>query len=83
MLTFLTFLGGALIDSTFNTLLSTFGEWGTFSALAAVCLAGGALVYLSLPETKGRTLWEVSPHISRISPYLPARDQGWEVQRLL
>ena len=55
----LTFLGGAVIDSTFNSMLSGLGDWGTFCLLAAVCLAGGAISYAALPETKGRTLWEV------------------------
>jgi SP family arabinose:H+ symporter-like MFS transporter len=55
----LTFLGGAVIDSTFNSMLGSLGDWGTFGLLAAICLAGGAISYAALPETKGRTLWEV------------------------
>jgi hypothetical protein len=40
----LTFLGGAVIDSTFNSMLGSLGDWGTFGLLAAICLAGGASI---------------------------------------
>lgn len=58
-LTALTFLGGAITDTTFDSLLLVCGDWGTFGMLAAVCVLGGVIVLIALPETKGRSLWEV------------------------
>jgi MFS transporter, SP family, xylose:H+ symportor len=41
------------------------GSSGTFFTYGAVCFAGGVLVYLFVPETKGRTLEEIEAQTLR------------------
>ena len=49
-----------MVDTSFVSLIdSPIGVFGTFGILAGVCLSSGILVLLALPETKGRTLYEV------------------------
>ena len=59
LFTSLTFVGGALVDTSFPSLIDGVGVFGTFGILTAVCIFSGLVVLLALPETKGRTLYEV------------------------
>ena len=59
LFTSLTFVGGALVDTSFPSLIDGIGVFGTFGILVAVCIFSGLVVLLALPETKGRTLYEV------------------------
>ncbi len=52
------FAAGAIADSVYLTLYSSLGS-GAFLLYATVAAAGGVYVFVSLPETRGKSLLEV------------------------
>lgn len=54
-----------LVTFTFPVLNRVFGSAGTFWLYSAICAAGFAFVWLSVPETKGKTLEEIERDTSQ------------------
>jgi hypothetical protein len=49
-----------VLTYTFPLLTSAVGISGAFLVYSGVCFLGAALVFLTIPETKGRPLEEIS-----------------------
>ncbi|KAJ2793727.1 Bifunctional purine biosynthesis protein PurH, partial [Coemansia guatemalensis] len=52
-------IGAFIVATSFLPLLNVIGEW-VFAVFVAALLACGAVFYLYIPETKGRTIEEIS-----------------------
>ncbi|MFO1311677.1 MAG: MFS transporter [Burkholderiales bacterium] len=59
-----------LVSQFFLTLVGSVGEAGAFGLFACFCVVGGAWIYRSVPETKGRSLEEIEAlwEVAAIAP---------------
>jgi SP family sugar porter-like MFS transporter len=53
-----------VLTYTFPFLNASLGTAGTFLLYGAICLAGGVFVIVKVPETKGRSLENMTPVLS-------------------
>ena len=65
--TAITFASGGACDMTFLSLRGAVGYPGIFSIYMGVCIMGGAVVFLLLPETKGKSLAQIQATIAGLS----------------
>eukprot|EP00550_Attheya_septentrionalis_P001542 CAMPEP_0198291048 /NCGR_PEP_ID=MMETSP1449-20131203/8704_1 /TAXON_ID=420275 /ORGANISM="Attheya septentrionalis, Strain CCMP2084" /LENGTH=549 /DNA_ID=CAMNT_0043989639 /DNA_START=279 /DNA_END=1928 /DNA_ORIENTATION=- len=65
--TFSNRLTGTLISSTFLTTANAMSWSGFFVLLAVICLLAAAFLYFFLPETKGRSLEDMSMYFAEIT----------------
>lgn len=56
----------SIVNKIFLYMVEGMGLSGTFLFYAGVNLVGGIALYLSLPETEGRTLKEIEEHFAGI-----------------
>jgi sugar phosphate permease len=65
--TFSNRLTGTLMSSTFLTTANAMSWAGFFVLLAVICLLAAAFLYFFLPETKGRSLEDMSMYFAEIT----------------
>ena len=65
--TFFNRITATLMASTFLTTTNAIGETGFFLLLGGVCIIGIAFIYFFLPETKGRSLEDMSLYFAEIT----------------
>jgi hypothetical protein len=65
--TFLNRLAATIMATTFLSVAHILSWTGFFLLLAAVCLVGAGFLYVYLPETRGRSLEDISVDIAKIT----------------
>ena len=65
--TFLNRLAATIMATTFLSVAHAISWTGFFLLLAAVCVVGAAFLHVYLPETKGRSLEDISVDIAKIT----------------
>eukprot|EP00525_Craspedostauros_australis_P010319 CAMPEP_0198133994 /NCGR_PEP_ID=MMETSP1442-20131203/59852_1 /TAXON_ID= /ORGANISM="Craspedostauros australis, Strain CCMP3328" /LENGTH=157 /DNA_ID=CAMNT_0043795129 /DNA_START=197 /DNA_END=670 /DNA_ORIENTATION=- len=82
--TFFNRLTGTLMSSTFLSTASAMSWTGAFLLLAAVCTISALFIFFYLPETKGRSLEDMSMYFAEITgdqSLLEAEDKAVEKRR--